>query len=133
MLGDELSVVVFSSWLWGWSLSSSKKERKKLFAPMSSKIEHQVDLGCERCFPQSFSFIFGISVHACSLFLLPTTAMFCPLQEHHLQFAWAWCVLLDCNWQIHLGEPFAVSITQQMQGFNVLYSFNTDLIILKHF
>lgn len=42
--------------------------------------EHQVNLDYERYFPLSFSFICGITILDCKLFIVPMTATFCPLR-----------------------------------------------------
>lgn len=50
-------------------------------------LEYQVELACERHFPRSFSFICGVRVHGCILFLISTTETFCPLKEYPLSIS----------------------------------------------
>lgn len=53
-----------------------------MYGKVDETWKYRVDLGCEWDFSRSLSFIYGMTVRVCKLFLLLTTVTFCPLHEY---------------------------------------------------
>lgn len=80
--------------------------------------EHQVDLGWERCCPWSFPIIFVGTICVSKLFLVLTTATFCPLLEYHIQIALTKCIhtikINHKQYQLYL-DPFTMGVIYDTQ------------------